>query len=72
MAEGLKYSSGYELSLSTADVISNRELIGIGVNSTAMMNNVNVSFILVLICVFIGGIALLLDKFFFSKKNTLL
>jgi hypothetical protein len=64
----LKYSTGYDFSLIN-EPISNRELIAIGIESAGMMSNVNVSFIIVLMLIFIGGIALLLDKFVFSKKK---
>ena len=69
MAAGLKLSSGYDMMMSET-THNFRGLMSIGIDSVQMASNVNVSFILVLVCMVVGGILLLVDKFVSNKKKT--
>ena len=63
MASGLKFSAGYDLMVDEEGMQTFRDLSGMGVGSVSMVSNVNLSFMLVLVCQVVGGGFLLLNKF---------
>ena len=68
MAQGLKYSSGFDLSL-VEKSSPPRNLLGIGVESSSFADNATISLISVLLCLIIGGAIFLIDKLILSKKG---
>jgi hypothetical protein len=62
MAEGLKYSCGYDLTSSGTEKIQIRQLSGIGIESEHLSSNVNVSFLIVLTFVLTGALIYIIKK----------
>lgn len=57
MGKGLKYALGYDVELKQDYATRIRELIGMGVDSNHISNNVNISLYL-LVVVLVGGLVL--------------
>jgi hypothetical protein len=67
LANGLKYSNGYDLMFSTNRAKNIRSnvpmyLLGVGIDSFHFADNVNISLILVFLCIFIGLLFKLMNK----------
>ncbi len=67
MAEGLKYSCGFDILLSDKST-TERIFLGIGIQSSETMDNVNLSLVIVLLS-FVVGIVLLIVKKLKIKRN---
>lgn len=70
LAPSMKFMTGFDLSLSPPENNhSFRELLGLGITSVHFSDNVNVSLVLVMACMLVGGILLLLNRLIFSKQS---
>lgn len=70
LAPSMKFMTGFDLSLSPPENNhSFRELLGLGITSVHFSDNVNVSLVLVIACMLVGGILLLLNRLVFSKQS---
>lgn len=67
LADGLKLACGFDINLSNQQT-DNRVLLGVGIQSSSILDNVNVSLMLPVIFTFIGLILLTVSKVK-SKKN---
>lgn len=67
LADGLKFACGFDINLSNQHTV-NRVLLGVGIQSTNILDNVNVSLVLPFIFTFIGLISLIVSKIK-SKKH---
>ena len=61
LAEGLKLACGFDINLSNQQT-SNRVLLGVSIQSTSILDNVNVSLVLPVIFILIGLIVLIVSK----------
>lgn len=68
LAAGLKLSSGYDIMMSQHGSNIHSELLSIDIESVSISSNVNISLVIVVMCVMVGGVFLLLGKFV-SRKN---
>lgn len=61
LADGLKLSCGFDIDLNNQQT-DNRVLLGVGIQSTNILDNVNVSLVLPVIFTFIGLICMIISR----------
>lgn len=69
LAEGLKFSCGFDINLNIREQ-ENRILLGVGIQSTNILNNVNTSLILPVVFILVGAILLIIKKVKAKRKNS--
>ncbi len=68
LAKGLKWIMGYDIMLDKS-YTTVRELLGVGVNSIMLSNNINVSIVIVVILAIFGAVLLGVGKLMKGGKN---
>ena len=70
MAEGLKYTSGFDINLSDTKT-KIKQLIGMNIQSGNIEGNVNLSVIIPLVFVIVGLVLLMIKRFKANKTHTI-